>query len=958
MKRHNLWSLLLVAALSANGIAQAPDEYLIAISLDSSTDTHALESLHLPLYHRFERTLIAGLPGERLDQVQQSGVRFTILDRRPWRESYYLVSSRRVDMTRAGLHGGTVLMSDEGTALVRAGSIDDLALDNSLFEWTEMQRAPFFFRDEKVLRRSPVPSGLDSIIAPLVEHIHADSVRRFIQELQNFETRYCLAQNRDTVALWIRDQFLRMGYTDVRLDSFYHTNTWQTNVIATLPGTTKPDQIILIGGHHDSYSSGSPMVLAPGADDNASGTAAVLEIARIMQKFGYRSKSTILFATFAAEERGLIGSRAHAEAMKQHGAQISLMINHDMISYTSTSPSLSSVDINYYSGYEHLRDAASDMVRRYCDLTPRNGRLNSSGSDSYSYWTNGFPAVYFAETQFSPFYHSPQDVISNYNMEYCAQIIKASCALAVTYGAIPARVQDLAVDDVGNGTSLLVTWNRSTELDVAGYRVLVGDTSGRYDTSYVVADTSFIVNNLHEGVAAFIGVAVLGTDGIEGFVTERTGIPHLYPNTPTLVAVEPQWRRVVLRWHHNNELDLLGYYIYRSNSPGETPVMLHSSPLSDTVFVDNTAQDGLYYYYSLVAVDSLLHASTPTPPYRSRVVSLNKGMLLAHETKEGDGSPGQPTRAQVNEFYHSMLAPFAPDDLDVEEAGVATLADLGAYSTVVWHGDDYSSFAAARASRPDIQKYLDFGGKLLITCYRPTSAFGSNISTRDFAPGEFVYDYLKIRHADNSFGTRFNAALPLTGGYPLISVDTTKTLASLNNHLTAIEGIAAAPGATDIYQYRSAYDTTQLAGRMVGQPVGVEYLGPTYKVVTLSFPLYYMDFNAGEELTRHILTDKFSEATAAADLQTSFPTRLELMQNYPNPFNPSTTIQFSLAARQLTLVTVYDMLGREVSTLVNEIKDPGTYTAVFDASGLASGIYFARLTAGAVTQSRKMVVLK
>jgi hypothetical protein len=83
-----------------------------------------------------------------------------------------------------------------------------------------------------------------------------------------------------------------------------------------------------------------------------------------------------------------------------------------------------------------------------------------------------------------------------------------------------------------------------------------------------------------------------------------------------------------------------------------------------------------------------------------------------------------------------------------------------------------------------------------------------------------------------------------------------------------------------------------------------------------------------------------------------------LSQNYPNPFNPSTNIQFSIVRRQLTIVKVFDVLGREVATLVNEVKEPGTYTVQFNASSLASGVYFYRLQAGDFVQTKKLVLLK
>ena len=83
-----------------------------------------------------------------------------------------------------------------------------------------------------------------------------------------------------------------------------------------------------------------------------------------------------------------------------------------------------------------------------------------------------------------------------------------------------------------------------------------------------------------------------------------------------------------------------------------------------------------------------------------------------------------------------------------------------------------------------------------------------------------------------------------------------------------------------------------------------------------------------------------------------------LHQNYPNPFNPSTTIQFTIVNRQLTIVKVYDVMGREVATLVNEVKEPGTYTVQFSGSGLASGVYFYRLQAGTYVETRKLLLLK
>ncbi len=88
------------------------------------------------------------------------------------------------------------------------------------------------------------------------------------------------------------------------------------------------------------------------------------------------------------------------------------------------------------------------------------------------------------------------------------------------------------------------------------------------------------------------------------------------------------------------------------------------------------------------------------------------------------------------------------------------------------------------------------------------------------------------------------------------------------------------------------------------------------------------------------------------------PTRFVLQQNYPNPFNPSTTITYELPKSSEVRLSVYDMLGREVTVLVSEKRDAGIHEVKFDGSHLASGVYFYRLTAGDFVQSKGLTILK
>ena len=90
----------------------------------------------------------------------------------------------------------------------------------------------------------------------------------------------------------------------------------------------------------------------------------------------------------------------------------------------------------------------------------------------------------------------------------------------------------------------------------------------------------------------------------------------------------------------------------------------------------------------------------------------------------------------------------------------------------------------------------------------------------------------------------------------------------------------------------------------------------------------------------------------------SLPNEFKLGQNYPNPFNPATTIKYMIKDQSLVSLKIYDVLGNEVATLVNEIKPKGAYTFKFDASSLPSGVYFYRLTAGNFIETKKMLLLK
>jgi hypothetical protein len=113
-----------------------------------------------------------------------------------------------------------------------------------------------------------------------------------------------------------------------------------------------------------------------------------------------------------------------------------------------------------------------------------------------------------------------------------------------------------------------------------------------------------------------------------------------------------------------------------------------------------------------------------------------------------------------------------------------------------------------------------------------------------------------------------------------------------------------------------------------------------------------------ESLQSYLSPEQFGQIMSLVKGEVGVPAEYGLSQNYPNPFNPVTSISYTLAGNAMTTLKVYNVLGQEVTTLVNEVKAPGAYTVNWNASDLASGIYFYRLQAGSYTATRQMVLMK
>jgi Zn-dependent M28 family amino/carboxypeptidase len=218
--------------------------------------------------------------------------------------------------------------------------------------------------------------------------------------------------NHDPARDNIYDEFLSFGLT-AELDAFnwYNSgNTWYTgtNVVGVLPGTKRSDELYVIGAHYDSVNN-------PGADDNASGVAGVLECARVLSQ--YRFDATLVFIAFDCEEVGLVGSRWWVH--DNPGAQVKGMISLDMIAfnYLDDPATRDRVYVRGPTGGVHpaLKQAFANAVTAYGDGVIPVQATGTNNSDHYPFQQAGYAAAQVIERGYSynSYYHKTTDAVES-----------------------------------------------------------------------------------------------------------------------------------------------------------------------------------------------------------------------------------------------------------------------------------------------------------------------------------------------------------------------------------------------------------------------------------------------------------------------------------------------------------------------------------------------------------------
>jgi hypothetical protein len=273
----------------------------------------------------------------------------------------------------------------------------------------------------------PEPLDVDpTTLQEIINKVTEQDVEKYITDLQNFGTRYVYTTQCNLSAQYIFDEFSNYSALSVESDYFWYNGYLVRNIIATLPGLNESnDKVYVVGGHYDSYSQTDPWNNAPGADDDASGTAVALEAAKILSQ--YRFDATIIFAAWTAEEVGLVGSAHWVKNAEEKGMEIGAYLNFDMIGYDPDNKM--GLDIGYNDDSIWISDEMELINTDYSiglNITTGQG---GSRSDHASFWAWGYPAVECIESEFNtPYYHTVNDTVDKLNMEFDKKVTQLGIA--------------------------------------------------------------------------------------------------------------------------------------------------------------------------------------------------------------------------------------------------------------------------------------------------------------------------------------------------------------------------------------------------------------------------------------------------------------------------------------------------------------------------------------------------
>lgn len=439
---------------------------------------------------------------------------------------------------------------------------------------------------------------LDPEVASVVHEISRDRIAASMKTLGNFGTRGNFSDQNDpkhgigAARRWIYDQF--RGYSprlEVAYDSYKVKHQGRifrdvdvVNVIAVLPGTTQADRRVLVSGHYDSLdivlkpgvipdaenntdamwdNDATAIAPAPGVTDDASGVALVLELARVMSR--HKFEKTIVFAAFAGEEIGLVGSSLYADKTKKQGEQFDAVFNNDIVGSDDTGTGRRENTLVHVFSDEpadspsrelarYIRDCAVRYVPGFAAQPVFRGDRFARGGDHTPFVMDDYAGVRFTSAAENlKVQHTANDTFEVSSPAYAANVARVNAAALASLALAPPAPD--VTREIATGTNkghhvanlargkdksdAVLKWKQpDSPDDLAGYAVVERSTTDPFwqHEIFVGKVNEYTLSGVNIDDAV-LGVKAIGKDGDESPVSPYVASPY---HRPKIELVEPE----------------------------------------------------------------------------------------------------------------------------------------------------------------------------------------------------------------------------------------------------------------------------------------------------------------------------------------------------------------------------------------------------------------------------------
>jgi len=737
-------------------------------------------------------------------------------------------------------------------------------------------------------------------------------------------SRYRLQPGNALAAQYLFQELSRHG-----LDPFYQNFGSQgTNVIAFQEGYLHPEAQFMICAHYDCMPAGNQSY---GADDNGSGTAAVLEAARLLGR--QRMPYTVIYALWDEEEAGLLGSRAYAEKVAQLGHQILGVINMDMIAWDGNGDNIVTLHVRPVANSLDLGQRLADINTQFTiGLDPWLVDLGTPNSDHAAFWEKGYSAVLVIEdyrrgtgvADFNPYYHSLNDRISIngqylFNLGYylhCAQMSLGALASYAYEVAPAAPLLPAAAPELPVRTEL--KWLASGLARDYRLQLCRDGTFQAIDKEYTaIAGTSSVPERLHYDTDYFWRVRGRNRGGSGAW--SATGHFVTQGAQQLTLGLHPGWNLVtaavapddsaldvllpasdlILRDGQGRRFGSEFGWDERKSWSAFAGFWIHAA--------DSTALTFSGWEINTAPVPLPLHAGWQILPYWRTLsmpvaAALTSTVARAGVLKDAEGRIWWPSEGIL--------------EIGILEPGRAYQLCLDTADTLVLPLNNQ-----AVAVEPPFPPSL----RAATSHYQPRSGTGVTAHLLLDTPGLEEGDEIGV-WADGS----------LLVGSGLITG--AKTLITLwGDDIATAVTVDGARGGSPLNM------TVWNDAMALERALNLEDVRDALSGSILSLPLTF----AADGIWRG--------RTGTVE---SIPKNLTLYQNYPNPFNTATILRYVLPRESRVLLRIFNLQGREVARLSEGVQRAGIYERSFPAEGLASGIYWADLRAGAETLRLRMMLVR